>query len=202
MTSKKTDYVLNPKTSRMVKIGGKVYRRLVKQGILENTHKDENILFDYAEDMNEEDVEKKRLELSKSLPKNEYASRGSGRKKGKLIKKTKKLSQAQLHKFHKNNTKRVVKENLDELKELEDLSDAEIDRRLEELLSRELLHQPRKIKRSRRAKNEEYEEVKEEEGEGEESEEEEEEEQSESEEEEEEDFKFNASDFSDSDSDF
>ena len=48
-----SDYVNNPTTGRMVKIGGKTHRSLINSGVLKNTRRDPRVLYtlDHGDDV-------------------------------------------------------------------------------------------------------------------------------------------------------
>ena len=54
------DYVRNPKTNRMVKIGGASYRRLINEGVLKNKRKDPRVAYN-LEQGNDVDAIKRQL---------------------------------------------------------------------------------------------------------------------------------------------
>ncbi len=81
-------FVLNPRTKRKVKVGGRVWLNLVKQGIFSPEFRDDKELHDVesGKDLRKEvEVEMKIKELNETLPPNQQAVRGRGRFKGKLV---------------------------------------------------------------------------------------------------------------------
>ena len=76
------DWIVNPTTNRLIKIGSPTYRRLVNQGVIKNTWLDDRVLAHYGEN---DDVEQLKHQLCHRLHPNEIISRGKGRYKGKLI---------------------------------------------------------------------------------------------------------------------
>ena len=84
------DYVINKKTNRLVKVGGKAWRSLMKSGdISDNDYQDPNELDDIDENETEREVSIKISKANKKLPKNEEAVRGRGHHKNKIVKKYK-----------------------------------------------------------------------------------------------------------------
>lgn len=81
------DYVKNPKTNRPVKVGSRIWRNLVKEGMLssENYHDEKEL---YALQPNEDPTNIIK-ELNKNLPRNVQAVRGRGKYEGKIVKKDK-----------------------------------------------------------------------------------------------------------------
>ena len=78
-----TDWIVNPETNRMVKVGSQTYRKLVNQGVLKNSTLDSRVLASYDET---DDVDELKRQLSHNLGENEIISKGKGRYKNKLIK--------------------------------------------------------------------------------------------------------------------
>ena len=81
-----TKCVINPITKRPIKIGSKIWLKLVKQGILEGEFKDPNVLAEIKEDT---DVQEQIQEINKTLPTNEQGVRGRGKYKGQIVKRSK-----------------------------------------------------------------------------------------------------------------
>ena len=81
-----TKCVINPLTKRPIKIGSKIWLKLVKQGILEGEFKDPNVLAEIKEDT---DVQEQIQEINKTLPTNEQGVRGRGKYKGQIVKRSK-----------------------------------------------------------------------------------------------------------------
>jgi hypothetical protein len=80
-----TDYIKNPNTGRLVKIGSKTHRTLVNSGVIKNKRKDPRVL--YKLDKND-DVNAITKELKKNikLKPNETIKKGVGKNAGKLMK--------------------------------------------------------------------------------------------------------------------
>jgi len=77
-------FVKNPETGRAVKIGGRIWHRLLKKGLIKNTdYKDPNILATIEEDDN---VKVKCFEINQSLPPEIEAVTGRGKYKNKIVK--------------------------------------------------------------------------------------------------------------------
>ena len=79
----KGDIVINPKTSRPIKVGGSVWRKLVKEGLLSGHYKDPKVLGEYTTD---NDWKIKQKILKQQLPEEYVPSRGKGKYKGKIVK--------------------------------------------------------------------------------------------------------------------
>ncbi len=81
------DYIRNPKTNRPVKVGSRVWRDLVKEGMVSSqNYQDEKEL--YALKPND-DPSQVIQQLNNTLPRNEQAVRGRGMYQGKIVKKEK-----------------------------------------------------------------------------------------------------------------
>ena len=79
----KGDIVINPKTSRPIKVGGSVWRKLVKEGLLSGHYQDPKVLGEYSTD---NDWKIKQKILKQQLPEEYVPSRGKGKYKGKIVK--------------------------------------------------------------------------------------------------------------------
>ena len=83
---KVNDLVINPKTNKPVKVGGRVWLKLVKEGIIANYYEDDNELYDVN---NGDDVNEIIDEINKELPINQHAVRGRGKYADKIVKRHK-----------------------------------------------------------------------------------------------------------------
>jgi hypothetical protein len=136
MSVAKAGYVINPKTSRPVKVGGRSWMKLVKQGILEgeySSNTDDNILCDYKDD---DDIEELRHEFNEKLGDNEEVARGRGRYKNKLVKRRKKITPEQMKRYVSNTAIQAVKENMNEL---QGYDEDEFERELERIINEEMM---------------------------------------------------------------
>lgn len=77
------EWLLNPKTGRMVKKNSITHRRLINQGVFKRTQTDDNVLHIIQEN---DDVESIKKQLSTGLPDNMSIRRGHGRNRGRLVK--------------------------------------------------------------------------------------------------------------------
>ena len=97
MTKKKktdTPFVINPITNRSVRVGGKVYNNLVRQGYFKDEYVDDKILEEFEETENMKLMKDKIEELDDRLPVDLHAVRGRGRYQGKLVKRYRKRPKA------------------------------------------------------------------------------------------------------------
>ena len=110
-----SDYVNNPTTGRMIKIGGKTHRSLINSGVLKNTRRDPRVLYtlDHGDDVH---AIKQQLRETANLKKNESMKyHPSGKYKGKIVK-THKIGRKSKHsKTEKSNIVDSESEDEDEL---------------------------------------------------------------------------------------
>ena len=133
---KKGSIVLNPKTSRPVKVGGATWRKLVKEGLLNGNYQDSKHL---EEIKSPEKAEEQIKTLNETLPVGVQAVRGRGKYKGKLVKRNKQLNSEEVAKM----LSKIVNNNIEKLSEADDL-EAE----LEKLLLGEMVPQPKLVRQS------------------------------------------------------
>ena len=76
------DWITNPVTKKLVKIGSQTHRKLINQGILKNTKIDEKVLASYTET---DDVLELKKQLKNNLKDNQIINVGRGRYKDKLV---------------------------------------------------------------------------------------------------------------------
>jgi hypothetical protein len=135
-------YVINPNSGRPVKVGGRAWLKLVKEGVIENAnssgtpYEDPAELYEYEEDATPDQVEETRKMINQKLPKGTHAVRGRGRHKNKLVVRKKPLSAQDVAQYATKTAAQVVSSNLDEL---ENLSNDEIDAKLQELMMSQLM---------------------------------------------------------------
>lgn len=96
MPTKKNEnsqFVINPNTSRPVKIGSKTWTKLVKDGLITGTNAVDKIAEDHIvgdiEDELEDEVQEKITDLNKEMPVDQQIVKGRGKFKGKLVKRKK-----------------------------------------------------------------------------------------------------------------
>ena len=79
----KGDIVINPKTSRPVRVGSRVWLTLVREGLVDGHYSDPKELYTVKD---ENDCDEKIDELNQQLPINQQAVRGRGKYKNKIVK--------------------------------------------------------------------------------------------------------------------
>ena len=129
----KGDLVINPKTSRPIKVGSRVWLTLVKEGLIQGHYKDSHQL---AEVNDNENVDEKIQELNKDLPINQQAVRGRGKYSGKIVKRSKPPSTRDTIKHTARTTARKIKdpEVYEDLQQSDDF-----EAQLEKMIMEELL---------------------------------------------------------------
>ncbi len=95
---KKGSYMTNPETKRPIVVGGRVFMKLLKKGVLSEEYKniEDDVILDDFKDTTEA-IEKKD-EYVRKLPKNMQAVKGRGRYKGKIVKRYKKTKKPNITK--------------------------------------------------------------------------------------------------------
>ena len=128
----KGDLVINPKTSRPIKVGSRVWLTLVKEGLIQGVYKDSHQL---GEVNDNENVDEKIQELNKNLPINQQAVRGRGKYSGKIVKRSKPPSTRDTIKHTARTTARKIKdpEVYNDLQQTEDF-----EAQLEKMIMEEL----------------------------------------------------------------
>tara|TARA_Y100000389_G_scaffold201217_1_gene243339 strand:+ start:894 stop:1523 length:630 start_codon:yes stop_codon:yes gene_type:complete len=123
---KKGDIIINPKTSRPIRLGSRTWLKLVKEGVVEGRYEDPKELASLPEQYEElpppeqeRVIEEKIEEVNRTLPKNVQAVRGRGRYKGKIVKRNKRLATDEISKYTAEVATRAVAKNIDRLAECE-----------------------------------------------------------------------------------
>lgn len=141
MTKKKntnTPFVINPLTNRSIRVGGKVYNNLVRQGYFQDEYVDDKILEEVGEKETENiNLMKEKIEeLDERLPIDLQAVRGRGRYKNKLVKRYRKRSK----KPKRESVNKTISSERKQARELLDLlrgldEDKDIESQLAELIA-------------------------------------------------------------------
>lgn len=125
------EYITNPNTNRPCKVGGRVWRRLVKQGLITETeYEDPNVLGEVGSNDEQELID----EFNEELSDDTQAVRGRGKYKNKIVKRKKQ--------FHEQSARKAVKKTGRKLKnrevyeELQESNDFESE--LERLIMNEI----------------------------------------------------------------
>ena len=81
---KSGDLVINPRTKRPIKVGGRTWLKLVREGVFEAEYQDENEICD-IENSDDLSIEQRKINADKNLAADKHAVRGRGRHKNKLV---------------------------------------------------------------------------------------------------------------------
>jgi hypothetical protein len=139
----KGDIIINPQTQRPVKVGSRTWLKLVKQGIVAGQYKDPKVLSDdpsYELEDDGSNIEEMKLKINKKLPKGKHAVKGRGRHKGKIVVRNKRLNPKDVAKY---TTKASASAMANNMSELENLSDEDLEKKLEELILKEMMREQR-----------------------------------------------------------
>ena len=138
------DYVINPKTSRPVKVGSAVWMTLIKAGILKNTIKDKKELYELGTN---DDVEKVKYEINQRLPMTQHAVRGRGRYENKIVVREKQPTAKDILSITKKSTARVLQDD-ENIKNLQKLNEDDWENELSNMILEEI-NKPSKITKSK-----------------------------------------------------
>lgn len=152
--------VINPITKRPIKVGGRVWNKLVADGLFQEDD-DPKIVGEIDQDMDEDGLDQEINEVNKTLPITQHAVRGRGKYKGKIVTRDKQPSIEEITQYTAKKGAGVVKEKLSELNELaEDDMEEELERIiLEELKNIEkpkLERAPTKVSKLKKISTQKY----------------------------------------------
>jgi hypothetical protein len=147
---KKGDFVVNPNTSRPVKVGSRTWKNLVKEGLISGAYSDPKELAIIDENVNDQ-IE----EVNKTLPRGQQAVRGRGKYKGKIVSRSKRADSEDIIKHTAKMASRIVNDNIEQLADCDDM-EAELERMiLEESVQMKKPKMVRQTTTKRKAKQEE-----------------------------------------------
>ena len=169
MSLMKDDIFINPKTQRPIRVGGVVWQRLVRDGVIEDQYNDRKDLHDIEEG---EDVDEVIQELNETLPANKQAVRGRGKYANKIVQRNKAPSSKDIVKLASKAAAKALKkkapqkekkekfvvhkpeeeepEQEPEQEEPEDEEDDDIERKMEKLILEEMFGRPKTISRQKK----------------------------------------------------
>jgi hypothetical protein len=147
----KGDIIINPSTQRPIRVGGRSWLKLVKEGTVSGHYTDPKKLGKIPD--NPEDAEKEIEELNKSLPRGKQAVRGRGKYKGQITTRNKQPDTEEVSRYTAQMASRVVNENIDSLADCDD-----IEAELERLILQEMAggKTKKKVGRPNKAQEEKY----------------------------------------------
>jgi len=144
-TPNKGDIIINPLTQRPVRVGGKTWRKLVKEGITSGHYKDPEELDTYSKTEDSQSIQQKIKEANNKLPTGHQAVRGRGKYKNKIVSRKVQPPISEIGRFTAKKASKIIEENLDRLSKLDGV---ELEKQLEELILSELASpEPPKEKR-------------------------------------------------------
>lgn len=125
--------IINPKTNRPVKIGGRIWLELVKEGLIEGgSYNDPKQLDDQPD--NPEELKTRIQEINKTLPRGKQAVKGRGKYAGKIVERKSRPSTEDTARYTAQIASRAVSNNIEELAECDD-----IEGMLEKLIIEEMM---------------------------------------------------------------
>ena len=128
----KGDIIINPKTSRPVKVGSRTWLLLVKEGLLQGHYKDDKKLVEQPNDYDE--TEKVIYKANKVLKNHgKQAVRGRGIYKGSIVSRNLKPKTEEVQKHTAKCASKVMKNFKNE-----ELDDEELEKELERLILQEI----------------------------------------------------------------
>ena len=132
----KGSIIINPKTSRPVKVGSRTWLKLVKEGLVDGLYTDPNELYNVQEGDN---VEEKIEMINKELPLNQQSVRGRGKYAGKIVKRNKQPTLRETAQYTAKVASRAVAdpEVLEQLQEADDF-----ETQLENMILAEMMGKP------------------------------------------------------------
>jgi hypothetical protein len=153
--------IINPKTSRPIRVGSRTWLNLVKEGVVSGIHRDPKELGDLPEQYEEippQEIEEKIEQVNKTLPKHQQAVRGRGRYKGKIVSRNKRLAPEEVSRYTAQVATRAVANNINTLADCEDVEGMLEKMILEEMMGSNTQAKPKRTKKVA-PKQEVYEEV-------------------------------------------
>jgi hypothetical protein len=141
----KGSIIINPKTSRPVKVGSRVWLKLVKDGIVEGKYTDPNEICEVKEGDDEKELIR---QSNENLPSTQQAVRGRGKYANKIVIRNKNPSTRETTQHTVRTTARKLKDPAvyEQLRESDDF-----ETELEKLIMEELagiVNEPVKVKRN------------------------------------------------------
>ena len=132
----KGSIIINPNTNRPIKVGGRAWLSLVKQGLVSGNYTDDRELATVPDEHqgDNEYVEEKIKEINKTLPRGQQSVRGRGKYKGKIVSRSTQPTSAEISKYTAQIASRAVSNNINELVDSDDLEGM-----LEKLIMDEML---------------------------------------------------------------
>jgi hypothetical protein len=127
----KGDIIINPATQRPIKVGGRSWLKLVKEGVVSGHYTDPKKLGKLPN--NPEEAEKEIERINKTLPKGVQSVRGRGKYKGQITTRNKRPDTEDVSRYTAQMASRIVNDNIESLADCDD-----IEAELEKLILQEM----------------------------------------------------------------
>jgi len=127
----KGDIIINPNTQRPIKVGGRSWLKLVKEGVVSGHYTDPKKLGKLPD--NEEEAEKEIERINKTLPRGKQSVRGRGIYKGQITTRNKTPDTEDVSRYTAQMASKVVNENIERLSDCDN-----IEAELEKLILQEM----------------------------------------------------------------
>ena len=105
----KGDIMINPETSRPVKVGSRTWLKLVKRGVIEGAYKDPKDLYTIKDTDDAKSMNEMKIKLNEDLPEHEHVVHGRGKYKNKLVKRSKPLTRKTVEEYTKKQMNKISK---------------------------------------------------------------------------------------------
>ena len=136
----KGQIMINPNTSRPIRVGSRTWLNLVKKGVVEGRYTDPKelkALPEKYEELPPEEIEEEIKRVNFHLPRHQQAVRGRGKYKGKIVSRNKRLAPEEVSKYTAQVATRAVANNIETLAEYED---DDIEGMLEKMILEEMMN--------------------------------------------------------------
>jgi hypothetical protein len=138
----KGDLIINPSTSRPIKVGGRIWLKLVKEGLVSGHYTDPKKLGKLPD--NEEEAEKEIERINKTLPRGKQSVRGRGIYKGQITTRNKTPDTEDVSRYTAQVASKVVNENIERLSDCDNI-EAELEKLiLQEMAIKKKVGRPKK----------------------------------------------------------
>lgn len=131
------DYITNPQTNRLIKVGGKLFNKLMKDKMLKCDVKDDRVLYEIADEDTAEDIIAKKMELNEELGSDECSMVGRGLYKNKIVRRRKNPDCTTISKFASKIAKDVIVNNREIIDEC---ASDDFESQLQKLIMKEMIN--------------------------------------------------------------
>lgn len=133
---RKGDIMINPKTQRPIKVGGRTWLKLVRENLIEGRYTDPKELSPIQEDV---DINEQINKANQNLPRGVQAVRGRGKYKGKIVKRNRRPNVEDMTRYTAEIASRTIKDNYDDLNEVDD-----VEEELQRMIMSEMAGKPKR----------------------------------------------------------